>query len=131
MGFIRNLIAVRSRAGVKMLSIALLMLGVAGFANGPAWAQGKLSSAEFEGIVDHVSNANIKVTNPQTKQTLSFLIGPRFDQIVSPDGRRTYRLKDVVPGRFVRIYFDQQLLGQRRADRIVLLRRDRAVPRTR
>lgn len=125
MGFIRNPIVVRSRVDMKVLSIVLLALAVTGLTLDPARAQGKLDSTAFEGIVDHVSNANIKVTDPQTKQTLSFLIAPKFNQIVSPDGKRTYLLKDIAPGRFVRIYYDQRLLGQRRADRIVLFRRAR------
>ncbi|GEM_PF-400744 len=82
---------------------------------------GKVGSATFSGIVRHVSDNNIKVYDPVAKQTLSFLILPKFDQIFSTNGKTTYQMKDVKPGRYVKIYYDQKFIGARHADRILLL----------
>lgn len=75
----------------------------------------------FYGIVKHVSMNNIKVYDPRTKQTLSFEILPKFDQIFSGNGKETYQMKDIKPGRYVGVLYDQHLLGVRHANRIYLL----------
>ena len=75
----------------------------------------------FYGITVHVSTNNIKVQDPKTKQTLSFEILPSFDQIFSSNGKTTYQMKDVKPGRYVGIIYDQKALGIRHADKIYLL----------
>ena len=115
---------------MKRLSLAFLVFAITSLTFTPVHAQGKLSSASFLGIVNHVSHANIKVTDPKTKQSLSFLIVPRFDQIFSIDGKTTYRMKSIKPGQYVKIYYDQRMLGQRRADRILLLTQNNAVKST-
>jgi hypothetical protein len=81
-----------------------------------AWA-----ASTFYGITVHVSTNNIKVKDPRTQQVLSFEILPKFDQIFSGDGKTTYQMKDVRPGRYVGIIYDQRALGVRHADRIYLL----------
>ena len=69
----------------------------------------------------HVSTNNIKVQNPKTKQTLSFLILPKFDQVFSADGKTTYQMSKVKAGQYVGIIYDQSALGARHADKIYLL----------
>jgi hypothetical protein len=86
-----------------------------------------VGSANFSGIVNHVSDNNIKVTDNRTHQTLSFLIVPKFDQVFSSDGKTTYQMKDVKAGQYVKVYYDQRLMGQRHADRILLLRQNNTV----
>jgi len=75
----------------------------------------------FYGLTLHVSTNNIKVQNPMTKETLSFLILPKFDQVFSNDGRTTYQMKNVHPGQYVRVMYDQKGLGIRHADKIIVL----------
>lgn len=96
----------------------------------PADAAGKVGSANFSGIVDHVSSNNLKVTDPVTHQSLSFLIVPKFDQVFSSDGKTTYQMRAIHPGQYVKVYYDQKALGARHADRILLLRQNNAVKRT-
>jgi uncharacterized protein (UPF0333 family) len=95
----------------------------------PTFANTKVGTATFTGIVRHVSDNNIKVYDPKNNQTLSFLILPKFDQIFSSDGKSTYQMKDIKPGRYVKIYYDQKLLGSRHADRILLLNQGNQVLR--
>ncbi len=75
----------------------------------------------FWGLTTHVSVNNIKVQNPKTKETLSFLILPKFDQVFSGDGKTTYQMKNVHPGQYVRVIYDQKGLGIRHADKIFVL----------
>jgi len=93
----------------------------------PAGTLANAGSANFSGIVDHVSSNNIKVTDPATHQSLSFLIVPKFDQVFSADGKTTYQMKAIKPGQYVKVYYDQEALGARHADRILLLKQDNAV----
>lgn len=75
----------------------------------------------FYGIVQHISTSNIKVENPKTKQTLSFVLVPKFDQIFSKDGKTTYQMKAIKNGHYVGVIYDQKALGIRHADKIYLL----------
>jgi hypothetical protein len=79
------------------------------------------AASTFYGITVHVSTNSIKVEDPKTKQTLSFEILPKFDQIFSADGKTTYQMKDVKAGQYVGIIYDQKALGVRHADKIYLL----------
>jgi hypothetical protein len=79
------------------------------------------AASTFYGIVVHVSDNSIKVENPRSKQTLSFEIVPHFDQLLSADGKTTYQMKDIRPGRYVGIVYDQKFMGMRHADKIYLL----------
>lgn len=112
---------------MKVLSLLALVFAIMGLTLVPAHAQGKVGTASFSGIVNHVSDNNIKVTDPKTKQTLSFLIVPKFDQVFSADGKTTYQMKAIKPGQYVKVYYDQKMLGQRHADRILLLSQSNAV----
>jgi hypothetical protein len=89
----------------------------------------KVGTATFTGIVQHVSTQNIKVQDPKTKQSLSFVILPKFNQVFSDDGKTTYQMTDVKAGRYVKVYYDQKLLGSRHADRILLLNQGNQVLR--
>lgn len=80
-----------------------------------------LAANTFYGITVHVSTSNIKVQDPKTKQTLSFEILPKFDQIFSADGKTTYQMKAVKAGQYVGVIYDQKALGVRHADKIYLL----------
>jgi uncharacterized protein (UPF0333 family) len=110
---------------LKLLSIALVF--VAALVAAPASAGAPVGSANFSGIVNHVSSNNIKVTDTKSNQTLSFLIVPKFDQVFSADGKTTYQMKAIKPGQYVKVYYDQKFLGQRHADRILLLTQHNAV----
>jgi len=112
---------------MRTFSFFFLVFALTSLAFLPAHAEGKVGSATFSGIVNHVSDDNIKVTDPKTKQTLSFLILPKFDQVFSSDGKTTYQMKAIKPGQYVKIYYDQKMLGQRHADRILLLSQSNAV----
>jgi len=83
--------------------------------------QAAMAASTFYGITVHVSSNNIKVEDPKTKQTLSFEIVPKFDQIFSSDGKTTYQMKQVKAGQYVGIIYDQKALGVRHADKIYLL----------
>ncbi|MGA3038172.1 MAG: hypothetical protein ABSE64_11895 [Vulcanimicrobiaceae bacterium] len=79
-------------------------------------------SAHFDGELSHVSTSNIKVINPKTHESLSFLLTPHFKQIFSRDGKTTVQLDSLRAGQFVKVYYDQKFLGQRHADRIYIVR---------
>lgn len=97
-------------------AVTALMLIVTSFA--PLTA---LAANTFYGITVHVSTSNIKVQDPKTKQTLSFELVPKFDQIFSADGKTTYQMKSVKAGQYVGIIYDQKALGVRHADKIYLM----------
>jgi hypothetical protein len=97
-----------------------LILGMMVAASPPASA-GKVGSAWVEGTLVHISSENIKVKTPT--QELSFLLVPHFDQVFSDDGKTTYQMKSLHSGQLVKVYYDQKFLGQRHADRIIVLSR--------
>ncbi len=86
-----------------------------------ALPQAALAAPTFYGITVHVSSNNIKVQNPKTKETLSFMIVPKFNQIFSADGKTTYQMSAIKAGQYVGIIYDQKALGVRHADKIYLL----------
>jgi hypothetical protein len=113
---------------MRILSLLFfLAFAMTSLAAAPVSAQGKVGSANFSGIVIHVSDNSIKVEDPKTKQSLSFLIVPKFDQVFSADGKTTYQMKAIKAGQYVKVYYDQKFLGQRHADRILLLAQNNAV----
>ncbi len=73
------------------------------------------------GYVVHVSMNNIKVINSEGNQTLSFLILPKFKNVFSADGKTTYQMAQIKRNMLVKVYYDQNLLGQRHADKIYVL----------
>ncbi len=80
-----------------------------------------LAASTFYGITVHVSTSNIKVRNPESKQTLSFEILPKFDRVFSANGKTTYQMRKIKPGQYVGIVYDQKAFGVRHADKIYLL----------
>jgi hypothetical protein len=79
------------------------------------------TTSTFYGTTVHVSTNNIKVEDTKTKQTLSFVLVPKFDQVFSADGKTTYQMSKIKPGQYVGIVYDQSALGVRHADKIYLL----------
>jgi hypothetical protein len=75
----------------------------------------------WTGYVVHVSTDNIKVINSEGTQTLSFLILPKFKNVFSGDGKTTYQMAQVKRNMLVKVYFDQNLIGSRHADKIYVL----------
>ena len=82
---------------------------------------GALAASTFYGITRHIAINSIKVYDPKSKQTLSFEILPKFDQVFSADGKTTYQMKSIKPGQYVGIIYDQKAFGVRHADKIYLL----------
>jgi hypothetical protein len=76
----------------------------------------------WTGQVVHVSTTNIKVYNGEgCGQTISFLVVPRFNHVLSDEGNTTYQMTDIKPGMWVTVYYDQSALGARHADEIMVL----------
>lgn len=80
-----------------------------------------MTNSTFYGITVHVSSQNIKVQDPRTKEVLSFMLVPKFDQVFSADGKTTYQMSKVRAGQYVGIIYDQKALGVRHADKIYLM----------
>jgi len=75
----------------------------------------------WTGQVVHVSTSNMKLHNTDGGETLSFLMVPKFKQVFSDDGKTTVQMANLKPGTWVTVYYDQDLLGVRHADKIVIL----------
>jgi hypothetical protein len=75
----------------------------------------------FYGITVHVSTNNIKVQDPRTKQTMSFLLVPKFDQVFSANGKTTYQMRKVKAGQYVAVVYDRKAIGSAHADKIYLM----------
>lgn len=118
------------RYKMKRFSSLLLAASLVTVALMPTAAPAKVGSATFSGIVNHVSTNNIKVTDNRSHQTMSFLILPKFNQVFSADGKTTYQMSAIKAGQYVKVYYDQKMLGARHADRILLLTQHNAVKRT-
>jgi hypothetical protein len=102
---------------VGMLCMAMIG-GTLALSSAPATADTNV----WTGTVVHVSTTNIKVHNHEGNQTLSFLVLPHFKQLFSDDGKTTQQMASLKPGTWVTVYYDQDLLGARHADKIVILR---------
>lgn len=72
------------------------------------------------GTVEHVSTANIRVHVWATKQDISFLLVPKFKNLLSKDGKTTYEMASLAPGMDVDVHWSQSL-GLRHADAIYIL----------
>jgi hypothetical protein len=76
----------------------------------------------WTGQVVHVSTTNIKVHNGEAcGETISFVVVPKFNHILSDEGNTTYQMTDIKPGMWVTVYYDQSALGVRHADEIMVL----------
>jgi hypothetical protein len=112
---------------MKKLSLLILAIFLGSFLAAPASAA-KVGSANVSGIVNHVSDNSIKITDGTGRQ-LSFLILPKFNKVFSSDGKTTYQMTAIKAGQYVKIYYDQKFLGQRHADRILVMRQNNSVRR--
>lgn len=61
---------------------------------------------------------------------MSFVVLPKFDRVFSSDGKTTYQMRAIKAGQYVKVYYDQKMLGARHADRILLLTQNNSVKRT-
>lgn len=75
----------------------------------------------WTGYLVHVSSENIKVIDTSGAQTLSFLLVPHFKNLFSADGKTTFQMANLKHNALVKVYYDQNLLGQRHADKIIVL----------
>jgi hypothetical protein len=105
---------------MKRMGTVLIALAMATSILAPS-ATLAITRNTFYGIVEHVSVNNIKVMDTQNHQILSFEIVPKFDQVLSADGKTTYQMKDIKVGHYVAIIYDQKALGVRHADKIYIL----------
>jgi hypothetical protein len=106
-----------SPARLAALAGAVAMLSLP-FA--PAIAGEKAGSEVFQGLVNHVSSDNLKVTDPKTSKTVSFLLVPRFNKIFKSHGK-TMQQATLKNGQYVKVYYDQKFLGRPHADRVLIL----------
>ncbi len=86
----------------------------------PAVAAEKAGSEVFQGIVDHVSSDNLKVTDPKSRKSESFLLVPRFNKVFWSNGK-TKQQGTLRDGQYVKVFFDQKFLGRPHADRVLIL----------
>jgi hypothetical protein len=104
---------------------ALALVTTLALATGLVWALAQTARAAttwtFYGITVHVSTNNIKVQDPRTKQVMSFLLVPKFDQVFSANGKTTYQMGKVKAGQYVAVVYDRKALGGAHADKIYLM----------
>jgi hypothetical protein len=105
------------RAQVAALAGTVAMLSVP---LPPAVAAEKAGSQVFQGLVDHVSSDSLKVTDPKSSKTISFLLVPRFNKVFKSHGK-TMQQTSLHNGQYVKVFYDQKLLGRPHADRVLIL----------
>lgn len=74
----------------------------------------------FYGEAIHVSATNMKVINPKTRQTMTFLLSPNFGTVFTYDGK-TRAMRDVIPGHYVGVLYDRRALGATHVDKIYIM----------
>ncbi|MFN2448532.1 MAG: hypothetical protein ABR508_01890 [Candidatus Baltobacteraceae bacterium] len=104
---------------MRILRALFAVLFLAAFAAPQAALAGKTNN--FYGDVVHVSVNSVKVFDPKAKLTLGFVLTPKFDQVFSGNGKTTYQMKYLKAGQYVRVVYDQKVLGIRHADKIYIL----------
>jgi hypothetical protein len=98
------------------------LVAAVAFANaGAASASVKAGSQVAEGLIKHVSSTNVSIYNPRTKQSEGFVIVPRFGNVFKADGRTPKQVSDLHNGQYVKVYYDQKMLGVMHADRILIM----------
>jgi hypothetical protein len=112
MAYMRTFLVAAALAALPLT--ASMMAPAAAVPVGASWVEGTLV---------HISSNNIKVKDDKTGTELSFLLVPHFDQVFSGDGKTTYQMKALHSGQLVKVFYDQKFLGQRHADRILVLNR--------
>jgi hypothetical protein len=105
------------RAQVAALAGTMALLSVP---LAPAVAAEKAGSQVFQGLVNHVSSDNLKVTDPKSNKTISFLLVPRFNKVFKSHGK-TMQQAALHDGQYVKVYYDQKMLGRPHADRVLIL----------
>ena len=106
----------------NLLLVGMLCMSMIGGTLALSTAPVKADTNVWTGTVVHVSTTNIKVHNHEGNQTLSFLVLPHFKQLFSDDGKTTQQMATLKPGTWVTVYYDQDLLGARHADKIIILK---------
>jgi hypothetical protein len=109
-----------------MLKKSLAALGAAAMSvaivGAPAYAY--KPTGVMYGTVQHVSSDNIKIRDQATGKTMGFLLTPHFNNIFTKEGHKaTAQQAFLRPGTPVEILYDQKDLGQRHADKIIVLER--------
>jgi|ERR1700680_2927782 len=106
----------------NLLLVGMLCMSMIGGMLALSTAPASADTNVWTGTVVHVSTTNIKVHNHEGNQTLSFLVLPHFKQLFSDDGKTTQQMATLKPGTWVTVYYDQDLLGARHADKIIILK---------
>ncbi len=106
---------------MRHFTLAAVCAALIALAASLATAPAQADTHVWTGQVMHVSTSNMKVHNTDGGETLSFLLVPKFKQVFSDDGKTTVQMADLKPGAWVTVYYDQDLLGARHADKIVIL----------
>ena len=119
------------RAKSAGFAVALLFGATSAATLAPVPARAASAVNVVYGYVQHVSSTNIKVYDVNQKETLSFELLPKFDQVFSSDGKTTYQMKNLKSGMFVKLYYDQKMLGMRHADRIFVYHSNGTTPSSR
>jgi hypothetical protein len=108
-----------------MVQSSLIRTAALLLATAAVWALPQAARATptwtFYGITVHVSTSNIKVQDPRTKQVMSFLLVPKFDQVFSANGKTTYQMGKVKAGQYVAVVYDRKAIGVAHADKIYLM----------
>ena len=113
---VKRRVCYNHRMKAHLALIAATVMTFAALSPPPAFA-----ASTFYGTVRHISMNSIKVYDARSHQTLGFEILPHFDRIFSADGKTTYQMKELRPGRYVGIIYDQRAFGIRHADKIYIL----------
>ena len=103
----------------SLLTFAALLVAATAIIVVTSPAQAK--NAYWVGHITHVSTENLKVQD-STGHELSFLVVPKFKNVLSDDGKTTYQMSYLKNGMKVQVIFDQTALGARHADKITVLR---------
>jgi hypothetical protein len=97
-----------------------ILLSLAAFVTIAATPVNAAATARVVGTVVHVSANNIKIREDRTGKVLSFLLVPRFRNVIGRNGQRIAQMSALRPGTPVTIIYDQKALGIRHADRILI-----------
>jgi hypothetical protein len=74
----------------------------------------------FYGEAIHVSATNLKVIDPKTRQTMTFLMDPNFGNIFTSDGK-TKAMRKVAAGQYVGVLYDRRAMGATHVDKIYIM----------
>ena len=103
----------------SVIQVAALLL-----ATFSAWVIPQVAQAiptwMFYGEAIHVSATNMKVINPKTRQTMTFLMSPNFGSVFNSDGK-TRAMRKVAPGQYVGVLYDRRALGATHVDKIYIM----------